>query len=89
MPRPSSLTSTDPSLCTVTEMRLQWPDERLVDAVVDDFVDEVVRPTGVGVHARPAPDGLESAQDLDVLSGVGLGHRLSFRGLASEKARGF
>ena len=50
-------------------------DQRLVDAVVDHFVGEMVRPTGVGVHARPAPDGLEAAQDFDVLRGVGLAHR--------------
>ena len=48
--------------------------QRFVDAVVDDFVREVVGPTGVGVHARASPDGLESAQDFDVLSGVGLAH---------------
>ena len=48
--------------------------ERFVDAVVDDFVSEVVGPTGVGVHARATPDGLESAQDFNVLSGVGLAH---------------
>ena len=35
---------------------------------------KVIGPAGVGVHARPAPDGLESAQDFDVLSGVGLAH---------------
>jgi hypothetical protein len=50
-------------------------DERFVNAVVDDLVHEVVRPAGVGIHARPAADGLESAQDLDVLSGIGLRHR--------------
>ena len=45
----------------------------------------MVRPTGVGVHARPAPDGLESAQDFDVLRGVGLAHLLTVRVLASER----
>jgi len=65
-------------------MRSQVSRERLVDAVVHDLVDEVIGPARVGVHARPAPDGLESAQDLDVLSGVGLGHQWVFRGSRRE-----
>jgi len=42
------------------------PGNRLVDAVVDDLMRQMVRPLCVGVHARPSPDGLEAAQDLDV-----------------------
>ncbi len=73
-------------------MLLQWPDERLVDAVVDDLVGEVIRPGRVGVHARPSPDGLESAQDFDVLSGVRLAHSVvgpRARVAGGKKARGF
>src|SRR5262249_49531872 len=50
------------------------PGERLVDAVVDDFVDEVVEPAGpcrADVHARSKPDRFESFEDRDVLGGVG------------------
>ena len=45
---------------------LTVPGECLVDAVVDDFVCEVVRPRRIGVHTWPAPHRLEAAQDLDV-----------------------
>ena len=38
----------------------------LVDTVIDDFVCEVVWPGGIGVHARPAPNRFESAEDLNV-----------------------
>ena len=49
--------------------------DRLVDAVVDDLVREVVRPRGVGVHAGPAAHGLEAAKHFDVGSEVALAHR--------------
>ena len=35
--------------------------DRLIDAVVDDFVREVIGARGVRVHARPSPDGFETA----------------------------
>ena len=41
------------------------PGERLVDAVVDDLLGEVVRTLGVGVHARARPYRVEPAQHLD------------------------
>jgi hypothetical protein len=47
-------------------MRFAVAGERLIDAVVDDLVREVIRPRGIGVHARPTADGLETAEDLDV-----------------------
>jgi hypothetical protein len=47
----------------------------LVDTVVDDFVDEMVGPAGVGVHPRPAAHGVEARQYLDVGCGIGLAHR--------------
>ena len=42
---------------------------RLIDAVVDDLVDEVVQASLVGapdVHAWPPPDGFEALEDLNV-----------------------
>ena len=42
----------------------------LVDAVVDDLVGKVIRSTGIGIHARPAADRVETAQDLDISSFV-------------------
>src|SRR5690606_14347066 len=38
----------------------------LVDRVVDHFLGQVVGAAGVGVHARPAADGVEARQDLDI-----------------------
>src|ERR1017187_10374382 len=43
---------------------------RLVNRVVDDLPDQVMKAAGVGradVHARPLPDRLESLEDLDAL----------------------
>ena len=40
--------------------------DRLIDTVVDDFVGEMIRSAGVGVHPRPATHGVEAAQDLDI-----------------------
>src|SRR6478672_3711795 len=48
--------------------------ERLVDAVVDHLVDEMVEAAGArrtDVHARPEPDRLEPFEDSNVLCGVG------------------
>ena len=47
--------------------------QRLVDRVVDDFVDEVVQPGRPGrpdVHRRPLADGLEPFEDLDLVGAV-------------------
>ena len=52
----------------VTEAR-----QRLVDGVVDDFVDEVVQPRLAGrpdVHRGPLPHGLEAFEDLDLVGAV-------------------
>src|SRR5262245_50092308 len=46
---------------------------RLVDAVVEDFPDEVMearRTDAADIHARPLPDRLEPFQDSDVVRGV-------------------
>ncbi len=55
---------------------------RLVDAVIDDLVDEVVKAAGVSgayVHAGAAAYSLQPLQDLDIGGGVfaylGFGHR--------------
>jgi hypothetical protein len=65
------------------------PRQRFVHAVVNDLVRKMVRPGRIGVHARATPDGFESTQDLDVLSGIGLAHQEAIRELASKEARGF
>jgi hypothetical protein len=39
--------------------------EGLIDAVVDDFVREMIRPGCVGVHARAAPNRLQPGENLD------------------------
>ena len=47
--------------------------ERLIDRVVDDFVDEVMKRLDVRsahVHTRAPTDGFQTFQDLDVLGGV-------------------
>ena len=48
--------------------------ERLVDAVVDDLVHEVVGAPRVRVHPRTPANGFESLEDLDVRCGVRLRH---------------
>ena len=49
--------------------------DRLIDAVVDDLVGQVVGPRGVRVHARAAAHGLQAGEDFDIGGGVGLIHR--------------
>jgi hypothetical protein len=47
--------------------------ERLVDRVVDDFVDEMMqpgRPRGSDVHGRPLADRLETLEDLNLVRAV-------------------
>ena len=47
--------------------------QRLVDRVVDDFVDEVVQAGRTGradVHRRPLADGLEAFEHLDLVGGI-------------------
>jgi len=63
--------------------------QRLIDRVVDDFVDEVVQAAGRGaadVHARAAAHRIEPLEHLDILGGVG--RSLAARGqLAIRTAR--
>jgi hypothetical protein len=63
--------------------------ERFVDAVVDDFVHEVVRAPRVGIHAGPAADGLEPLENFDVRSGVRLRHAGPWLRAAAPPARRF
>jgi len=58
--------------------------QRLIDAVVDDLVREMVGPRGVGVHAGAASHRLESREDFDVRSTIGCGHSRSLRGEVAE-----
>jgi hypothetical protein len=67
--------------------RLRVAGERFVDRVVDDFLREVVRPRGVGVHARTAFDRVEAGQDFDV-GGVVTGiHARQIQNGSSESRR--
>jgi hypothetical protein len=59
MPRPSSATCSEPSKQRDIDA-LAVAGERLVDAVVDDLVGEMIRPTGVGVHAGTATHRVET-----------------------------
>ena len=56
--------------------------QRLVDGVVDDFVDEVVQPGRTGrsdVHRRTFADGFEALEDLDFVRAVFLGGAWQYR----------
>jgi len=52
-----------------------------VDAVVDDFLGQVVGPAGVGVHARPLADRVKAREDFDgvcvIGASAGIGHGFS------------
>jgi len=70
MPRPSSITCSELSWCRITCTLLACPGQRLVDAVVDDFLGQVVGPRGVGVHARALAHRVETGEDFDGFGGV-------------------
>ncbi len=73
MPRPLSVTVTELSGLTVTADPAAVPGESLVDRVVDDFVDEVVKPPRAGrsdVHARPLAHRIQAFENLDILGVV-------------------
>jgi hypothetical protein len=40
--------------------------QRFVNAVIDDFLGKMIGTGGIGVHARPPPDGFEATQDLNI-----------------------
>ena len=63
----------DPSMWMVTLIWSQKPGERLVDRVVDDFVDEMVqsrRPGRADVHGGPLADRLEAFEDFYFVGAV-------------------
>ncbi len=61
--------------------RLGVPGQGFVDAVVDDFLGKVVRPTGVGVHAGAFAHRVEAREDFDgvgvIRASAGSGHGVS------------
>ncbi len=65
--------------------RLAVAGDRLIDAVVDDFVRQVIRARGVGVHAGPAAHRVQATQDFDVGGSVRLSH--CFPGQDDDDAR--
>jgi hypothetical protein len=48
--------------------------KRFIDAVVDDFMGQVIWPRRIGVHAWPAPYRLQPTKDFDVRSVVSFAH---------------
>ena len=52
--------------------------EGFVDAVVDDFLHEMVGPRDVGIHARTLPDRVQSGQYFDGVGVVTATHFLLF-----------
>ena len=61
MPRPSSVTSTPPSLMDPDVDRARIAGHRLIDGVVHHLLDKVVQPTFTGgpdIHAWAFADGL-------------------------------
>ena len=51
------------------------PGQGLVHGVVHHFLDQVVGTAGVGVHARAFTHRLQARKDLDILGGIGVGHK--------------
>ena len=67
--------------------RLGVPGQGFVDAVVDDFLGQVVGACGVGVHARALAHRVEAGKDFDgvCVIGVLLGHRVSWSSIECGK----
>ena len=63
------------------------PRDSLIDAVVDNFVCQMVGPRGVGVHARSTAHGLEACKNFDISGVIRLCHYAE--SLTSCGARGF
>ncbi|RMU60039.1 hypothetical protein ALP25_05494 [Pseudomonas syringae pv. syringae] len=61
--------------------RTRVPGQGFVDAVVDDFLSQVVGPRGVGVHARTFANRIEAREDFDgvcvIRASAGSGHGFS------------
>ena len=83
MPRPLSSTVTELSVWIVTRTLFGVAGQRLVDGVVDDFVDHVMQAGDVigvaDVHARALADGVEAFENFDVFGGVVAGDRRRLR----------
>ena len=64
MPRPLSVTVTEPSALSVTSTLVAIAGQGLVDRVVDDLVDHVMQARAVvgvaDIHARPLAHGVEA-----------------------------
>ena len=75
MPRPLSATDIVlPSACKRHDDPRRVPVHHLVDRVVDDLPEQVMKPRLVDaadVHARPAPDGLQAFEHRDRFGGIG------------------
>ena len=75
MPRPLSVTVTEPSAFSVTVTSVGMAAQRLVDGVVDHLIDHVVqaRPViGVAdIHARPLAHRIQALENLDGIGAVG------------------
>ena len=69
MPRPLSVTVSQPSLSSSTSMKVGVAGHRLVHGIVDHLGEEVVQRLLVGaadIHAGPAANRLEPLQHLDI-----------------------
>jgi hypothetical protein len=44
--------------------------DRFIDAVIDDFLNEVIRPTRIRVHTGTFPHRIKACEDLDICSVV-------------------
>ena len=74
MPRPLSVTVTEPSAFSVTVTSVGMAGQRLVDGVVDDLVDHVVQAGAVvgvaDIHAGALAHRIEAAQHLDRIGAI-------------------
>jgi hypothetical protein len=50
--------------------------KRFIDAIVDNFMRQVVRPRCIRIHARPASHWFKATQDLDVRRIISFAHLL-------------
>ena len=73
MPRPLSVTVTQPSASSITSMKVAWAGDGFVHGIVEHLGEQVVhgrlvRPADV--HAGSATDRLESLEHLDRRGGI-------------------
>jgi len=68
MPRPLSVTASQPPSSRTTSIKVAWPGHRLVHRIVDNLGKEMMHRVGVGaadIHAGTAAHWLEALEDLD------------------------